>query len=208
MNKRLVGMISAGLLALSLVGCSNNNDAEVKALQEQVAKLEQQINDTEKEANKPKEDVAKKSNESEKKESVTNKEKDVKEPEPFTKEELSVKEPVKLCADCGYALPEMIKWNGKWYCGCQYHEEIYICDICGQMGTCNLTECYNYEPEPVEEDIEANWEICYDCGEYFPPEYMTFNGRSYHCGCVNKSVCPECNNQLNEYGICTNCRFN
>jgi hypothetical protein len=185
MNKRLVGIISAGLLALSLVGCSNNNDAEVKALQEQVAKLEQQINDAEKEVVESKEDKevgAEKSNES-----VINKEKDIKEPEPFSKEELSVKEPVKKCADCGFYLPEMIKWNNKWYCGCQYHEEIYVCDICGQMGTCNLTGCYNYEPEPVEEDVEANWEICYDCGQYYPPEEMEFNGRSYHCGCVSNN---------------------
>lgn len=30
---------------------------------------------------------------------------------------------------------------------------------------------------------------CYDCGEYYPVSQMTFNGRSYHCGCVACEVC-------------------
>ena len=39
---------------------------------------------------------------------------------------------------------------------------------------------------------------CYDCGEYYPIKNMTFNGRSYHCGCVTEEpvektiVCPNC----------------
>lgn len=32
---------------------------------------------------------------------------------------------------------------------------------------------------------------CYDCGEYYPVSQMTFNGRSYHCGCVACELCGE-----------------
>lgn len=36
---------------------------------------------------------------------------------------------------------------------------------------------------------------CYDCGEYYPVSKMTFNGRSYHCGCANV-YCEECKKQI------------
>lgn len=30
---------------------------------------------------------------------------------------------------------------------------------------------------------------CYDCGEYFPIKDMTYNGRSYHYGCIPCEAC-------------------
>lgn len=36
---------------------------------------------------------------------------------------------------------------------------------------------------------------CYDCGEYYPVSQMTFNGRSYHCGCANK-YCEQCKKEI------------
>lgn len=34
---------------------------------------------------------------------------------------------------------------------------------------------------------------CYDCGEYYPISNMTFNGRSYHCGCAETLIiCEYC----------------
>lgn len=195
--KRRISIISALLLALSFTGCSNN-DAEVKALQEQVAKLEQQLNESE-------EEVV----EEQKEETKGQKEK---------------------CAFCGkeeYIENLHVRKNSDgnidyYFCDCGQggkdrttesnntvvdpSEETYICDMCGKQGTCNEMECFNYVPEPVEEDVEADWEICYDCGEYMPPEYMEFNGRSYHCGCIYKQqTCPQCGDVLNSYGICGDC---
>ena len=61
---------------------------------------------------------------------------------------------------------------------------------------------------------------CYDCGEYYPVNEMTFDGRSYHCGCdagycdncgthilhANKCPYPEiAMHQVDGLKLCTNC---
>ena len=56
---------------------------------------------------------------------------------------------------------------------------------------------------------------CYDCGEEKPAGQMTYNGRSFHCGCteIPDTFCEECGKGLGEanacdyYGItvCVNC---
>lgn len=62
---------------------------------------------------------------------------------------------------------------------------------------------------------------CYDCGEYYPVKNMTFNGRSYHCGCVdNREYCEYCSEEghteesckwkvydeeLGDAWVCSNC---
>lgn len=56
------------------------------------------------------------------------------------------------------------------------------------------------EENKTETKIESKKEIvekgqCYDCGEYFPVDKMTFNGRSYHCGCANV-YCEECKKEI------------
>ena len=40
---------------------------------------------------------------------------------------------------------------------------------------------------------------CYDCGEYKLIKNMTYNGRSYHCGCIEETVtynCVECGAEI------------
>ena len=45
---------------------------------------------------------------------------------------------------------------------------------------------------------------CYDCGEYKPAKDMEFNGRSFHCGCIDEEpteelwVCPGCDGSYPE----------
>ena len=46
-----------------------------------------------------------------------------------------------------------------------------------------------------EEKKKEEMGQCYDCGEYKPIKDMTFNGRSYHCGCTNK-CCFYCNEEI------------
>lgn len=55
---------------------------------------------------------------------------------------------------------------------------------------------------------------CYDCGEYKPVKNMVYNGRSYHCGCINVE-CDNCRNEVpyntlhidvdNQVYLCPNC---
>lgn len=53
------------------------------------------------------------------------------------------------------------------------------------------TEKVNKEKVKEEETGQ-----CYDCGEYYPVKNMTFNGRSYHCGCVEKRIiCGYCDEE-------------
>lgn len=75
----------------------------------------------------------------------------------------------------------------------------------------------NKENESKEENIGQ----CYDCGEYYPVSKMTFNGRSYHCGCY-AGQCENCGSsvfyegytiadekfrihQSNGYSLCSEC---
>ena len=44
------------------------------------------------------------------------------------------------------------------------------------------------EEKKAEPKKEAKGQ-CYDCGEYFPIKDMTYNGRSYHCGCIACEAC-------------------
>ena len=65
----------------------------------------------------------------------------------------------------------------------EYHEN--ICDTCNG----NTTN---------EEEMGQ----CYDCGEFKPVSEMTFNGRSYHCGCRpegydTEGYCSLCNEYTN-----------
>ena len=45
---------------------------------------------------------------------------------------------------------------------------------------------------------------CYDCGEYKPAKDMEFDGRSFHCGCIDEEpteelwVCPGCDGSYPE----------
>lgn len=71
-------------------------------------------------------------------------------------------------------------------------EELVVCAHCeksfkqseiqrvGENNICN--KCYevSLNGSKVEQEIGQ----CYDCGEYKPVDQMTFNGRSYHCGCL------------------------
>ena len=49
--------------------------------------------------------------------------------------------------------------------------------------------------EVKEEKREEAMAQCYDCGQYKPIKGMSFNGRSYHCGCANK-CCLYCNQEI------------
>ena len=50
------------------------------------------------------------------------------------------------------------------------------------------TETKEVKEEKAEPKKEEKGQ-CYDCGEYFPVKDMSFNGRSYHCGCVACEAC-------------------
>ena len=51
------------------------------------------------------------------------------------------------------------------------------------------------EKKESKDKKESKTAICYDCGKYYPVDKMTFNGRSYHCGCNNK-YCEECKKEI------------
>lgn len=77
------------------------------------------------------------------------------------------------------------------------------------------------EPVKKEEPKKEEMGQCYDCGEYYPVKNMTFNGRSYHCGCADDKVyCGYCgeeghteescewkvyDEELDDVWVCPNC---
>ena len=58
--------------------------------------------------------------------------------------------------------------------------------------------------EEKKEEVKEEMAQCYDCGQYKPIKDMAFNGRSYHCGCVDEEpteelwVCPGCDGSYPE----------
>ena len=54
--------------------------------------------------------------------------------------------------------------------------------------------CEDYADHNTDEHVAQ----CYDCGEYKKAKDMEFNGRSFHCGCVDEEpteellICPNC----------------
>lgn len=54
---------------------------------------------------------------------------------------------------------------------------------------------------------ETETAVCYDCGKNYPVDKMTFNGRSYHCGCDNE-YCEDCKKEIpygEEVNVGDNC---
>ena len=60
--------------------------------------------------------------------------------------------------------------------------------------------CEDYAGHSTDEHVAQ----CYDCGEYKKVKDMEFNGRSFHCGCVDQEpteelwVCPGCDGSYPE----------
>lgn len=60
--------------------------------------------------------------------------------------------------------------------------------------------CEDYAGHSTDEHVAQ----CYDCGEYKKAKDMEFNGRSFHCGCVDEEpteelwVCPDCGGSYTE----------
>lgn len=60
--------------------------------------------------------------------------------------------------------------------------------------------CEDYAGHSTDEHVAQ----CYDCGEYKKAKDMEFNGRSFHCGCVDEEsdeellVCPSCGGSYTE----------
>lgn len=59
----------------------------------------------------------------------------------------------------------------------------------------------------TESSKETETAVCYDCGKNYPLDKMTFNGRSYHCGCDNE-YCEDCKKEIpygEEVNVGDNC---
>lgn len=60
--------------------------------------------------------------------------------------------------------------------------------------------CEDYADHSTDEHMAQ----CYDCGEYKKAKDMEFNGRSFHCGCVDEEpteellICPNCGGSYTE----------
>ena len=79
--------------------------------------------------------------------------------------------------------------NNKFYIG---NDGLYHCSKCDRVPRkeeYNNDYCPNCDGEKEESEEEMGQ--CYDCGEWKPVSEMTFNGRSYHCGCVDNMMSVE-----------------
>lgn len=64
--------------------------------------------------------------------------------------------------------------------------------------------CEDYADHSTDEHMAQ----CYDCGEYKKAKDMEFNGRSFHCGCVDEEpteellICPNCGKKYPASEMC------
>ncbi|MCC3668632.1 hypothetical protein [Terrisporobacter mayombei] len=78
------------------------------------------------------------------------------------------------------------------------HYEVYKKEYKEKLGIViekEETENKDKKESKNKKETETKTAICYDCGKYYPVDKMTFNGRSYHCGCNNK-YCEECKKEI------------
>lgn len=77
----------------------------------------------------------------------------------------------------------------------QKHFDTYVKEYKEKLGITDSDKETQNEKEEKETKKETKTAVCYDCAKTFPVDQMTFNGRSYHCGCSNE-YCEECKKEI------------